>query len=371
MSKRLVAFAAVVVAVVAGAAAGELWLTQVFRARGPAATARRVQVAPGLTVRGVLDRLGAAGALAHPRLTELYLRIHRERLEVKAGAYDIPAHASAAEVVQQLAAGRVVLEQLTVVEGSRFSDFRHELATDPAVRATLRGKTDAEVMAAIGHPGEQPEGRFFPDTYRFAAGTTDVAILELAYNEMSRVLASAWTGRESGLPIHTAYQALILASIVEKETALASERPLIAGVFVSRLRKGMRLQSDPTVIYGMGSRYDGDIRSRDLVTDTPYNTYTRAGLPPTPICLPGRASILAAVRPEVTGALYFVATGDPDGSHDFSATLRQHDVALRKYLSRLRAEGLMPGESRVPSHATRSTRRTRSAHPMHPTRSDR
>jgi UPF0755 protein len=193
-------------------------------------------------------------------------------------------------------------------------------------------------MAALGHPGEFPEGRFFPDTYRFAAKTTDVEILGLAYNAMQRVLDGAWQQRTSDLPFQTPYEALTLASIVEKETGLPAERPKIAGVFVTRLRKGMRLQTDPTVIYGLGVSYDGDIHTRDLVTDTPYNTYTRAGLPPTPIALPGRESVLAAVRPQESGEIYFVATGSGDGGHHFSKTLEEHNAAVKSYLDHLRAQ---------------------------------
>ncbi len=328
--------------VAAGAFAALTWLDSQYRAPGPAQASIRIEVSPGSTVRGVLNHLAAAGALAHPRLTELYLRLHGRHFSIKAGEYEVPARASAAAVVALLAEGRVVLEQLTVVEGATFADFRQELESDPHVRATLRGKSAAEVMAAIGHPGEQPEGRFFPDTYRFASGTAETEILRMAYDKMSQVLAAAWAERSPDVPFTTPYEALTLASIVEKETGLASERPLIAGVFVARLRKGMKLQSDPTVIYGMGSQYDGDIHTRDLTTDTPYNTYTRAGLPPTPIALPGRDSILAAVRPKETGALYFVATGDGDGGHHFSATLEEHDAALRHYLIRLREQGILP-----------------------------
>ncbi|HTX25301.1 MAG TPA: endolytic transglycosylase MltG [Steroidobacteraceae bacterium] len=335
--KRL-ALLAIPLAVAAAAAGygGALWLGHDFRAPGPAPSALRIQVEPGTTVRTVLGRLASVGALNHPRLTEVYLRLHGRRFSIKAGEYEVPAHASAADIVALLAAGRVVLEQLTIVEGTTFDDFRRALESDPQVRSTLRGKSDAEVMAAIGHGGEDPEGRFFPDTYRFASGTSDVELLKLAYDKMQRVLAAAWAGRLADLPLRTPYDALILASIIEKETGLAAERPLVAGVFIGRLRKGMRLQADPTVIYGMGASYDGQIRTRDLVTDTPYNTYTRTGLPPTPIALPSRGSILAAVRPQETGALYFVATGE--GGHRFSATLEEHDEAVQHYLARLRAQ---------------------------------
>ena len=338
MLKRLILLVAALLALGAAAFVADVWLARAFVAPGPAQQALRVQVEQGMSARGVLGLLQRQGALRSARLTELYLRLHGRALGIKAGEYEIPPRASAAQVVTLLAEGRVVLEQLTVVEGATFSDFRRGLAEHPKVRATLTGKSDAEVMLALGHAGESPEGLFFPDTYRFAAGTSDLEILRLAYGRMHAMLAECWMQRAQDLPVHSPYEALILASIIEKETGLASERPVIAGVFVARLRKGMRLQSDPTVIYGLGERYDGDIHDRDLTTDTPYNTYTRAGLPPTPIALPGRESILAAVRPDVTGALYFVATGDGDGAHHFSATLEEHDAAVRHYLARLRSQ---------------------------------
>jgi UPF0755 protein len=230
----------------------------------------------------------------------------------------------------------VVLESLTVVEGWTFADMRRVIEAHPQIKVTLRGKDPAEIMIAIGHPGEHPEGRFFPDTYRFAAGTTDREILELAYRKMSAALDAGWAARAPDLPLASPYDALILASIIEKETGLASERPHIAGVFTNRLRKNMRLQTDPTVIYGIGPSYDGNIRERDLRTDTPYNTYTRAGLPPTPIALPSREAIEAATHPLDTGDLFFVASGEGDGSHVFSATLEEHNAALARYLARLR-----------------------------------
>jgi peptidoglycan lytic transglycosylase G len=342
---RRIALIVLALAVLSAAGYGAVTsLAREYAAPGPARAAIRIEVQSGSTVRGVLKHLAAAGALAHPRLTELYLRLHGRRFSIKAGEYEVPAHASAADVVTLLAEGRVVLEQLTVVEGATFADFRQELEHDPHVRATLRGSSDDAVMAALGHPGEHPEGRLFPDTYRFASGTAETEILKVAYDKMNEVLAAAWAERAANLPLATPYQALILASIVEKETGLASERPLIAGVFIERLKKGMRLQSDPTVIYGMGPEYSGDIHTRDLTTDTLYNTYTRAGLPPTPISLPGREAILAAVRPAETGNLYFVATGDGDGGHHFSATLAEHDAAVRHYLSRLRDQGLLPAK---------------------------
>jgi UPF0755 protein len=332
----------VVVVLAAAVAGGYFWLQEAFYAPGPSTGIVRIQVEQGASVRTVLTELARQGALKSPRAVELYLRIrrhtqgHQPRIQV--GLYEIPAGASPAQILDSFDQGRVVLEQLTVIEGSRFADLRRALDNHAAVTHTLQGKSDAEVMGALGHPGEFPEGRFFPDTYRFAAKTTDVEILGLAYSAMQRTLDDSWQKRSADLPFQTAYEALILASIVEKETGLAAERPKIAGVFVTRLRKGMRLQTDPSVIYGLGASYDGDIRTRDLTTDTPYNTYTRTGLPPTPIALPGRESILAAVQPQETGEIYFVATGTGDGGHHFSRTLEEHNAAVKSYLVHLRAQ---------------------------------
>ena len=322
--------------------AARMWLAAQFEAPGPAPLAMQVTVPPGLSVRGVLGRLQSAGALRCATCTQLYLRLTGRRLTIKAGDYAVDAHASAGDVIEMLEQGRVILEQLTVVEGTRFSDLRQQLEANPRVRSLLKGRSDAEVMAAIGHPGEAPEGRFFPDTYRFAAGTTDVELLKLAYSSMRAALSEAWNVRAADLPLQSPAQALVLASMVEKETGLPAERPHIAGVFMTRLRRGMRLQSNPTVIYGLGAAYDGHIHERDLATDTPFNTYTREGLPPLPIALPGRASLLAAVRPQETGDLYFVATGDGQGGHHFSATLAEHNVAVEHYLQRLRSAAGRP-----------------------------
>lgn len=314
------------------------WLKREYLAPGPAAAPSRIQVGQGASVRAVLARLESQGVVHNARAVLWYLKLLAEHPSVQAGTYEIPAHASPEQIVTMFEEGRVLLEQLTVVEGSTFGDFLELLAHEPDVTHTLTGKTPAEVMAALGHPGENPEGRFFPDTYRFAANTTDVTILDLAYEKMSQALAAAWSVRSPGLPFDSPTQALILASMVEKEAQLKSERTRIAGVFVARLRKGMRLQSDPTVIYGLGPKYDGQIHTRDLLADTPYNTYTRAGLPPTPIALPGRESLMAAVQPDETGELYFVATGLGDGAHHFSKTLEEHNSAVKAYLARLRRQ---------------------------------
>ena len=335
MRKFLASLALLIV--LAGVTAAIYWqhATTAMGEVGPHAEALELNVKPGATVRSVLAELDSRGALNDRRAVEIFLRIDGSP-RIRSGRYEIPPRASVADILRQLQEGRVVLETLTIVEGWTFSDMRRAIEAHPHVKATLRGKEIAEVMTAIGHPAEHPEGRFFPDTYRFAAGTSDREILELAYRKMAEALETAWSRRAEGLPIENSYQALILASIVEKETGLASERPRIAGVFTTRLRKGMRLQTDPTVIYGLGVSYDGNIRERDLRADTPYNTYTRPGLPPTPIALPSREALEAVARPLETGDIFFVATGLGDGSHVFSATLEQHNAAVARYLARLR-----------------------------------
>ena len=238
-------------------------------------------------------------------------------------------------MLDRLVSGQVYLHQITAIEGWRFVDLLEAVRNHPAV--TVTPLDPIEIMAALGAPGVNPEGQFAPDTYRFARGTTDLAILEQAYTAMQAQLATVWSGRSPTAAVDTPYEALILASIIEKETALASERRQISGVFSRRLKRGMRLQTDPTVIYGLGSDFDGNLKRTDLNRDTPYNTYTRAGLPPTPIALPGLESLRAAVDPDEGSALYFVATGSADGSHSFSATLEDHNRAVADYLRRLRS----------------------------------
>ncbi|MEJ0084066.1 MAG: endolytic transglycosylase MltG [Pseudomonadota bacterium] len=334
---RKLLWSLVVLLLVAGAAAAIYWqrANAIMRTEGPHLQSVDLLVKPGATVRAVLADLDAKGALADRRAVELVLRV-RGWPQVKTGHYEIPAAATPQQILSQLEEGRVVLESLTIVEGWTFADMRRVIEAHPRIKVTLRGKEISELMAAIGHGGEHPEGRFYPDTYRFAADTTDRDLYALSYRKMSEALEAAWTTRAAALPLANAYDALILASIVEKETGLASERPRIAGVFTTRLRRNMRLQTDPTVIYGIGSSYDGNIRERDLRTDTPYNTYTRAGLPPTPIALPSREAIVAATRPVETGDIFFVATGIGDGSHVFSSTLEAHNAAVAQYLKRLR-----------------------------------
>jgi UPF0755 protein len=326
-----------VVVLLAGAAAAIYWqrANAVMTAAGPHTQSLSLVVKPGATVRAVLAELETRGALADRRAVELFLRL-RGSPQIKTGHYEIPATASPQEILRQLAEGRVVLEALTVIEGWTFADMRRAIEAHSEIRITLRGQDVASIMSAIGHAGEHPEGRFFPDTYRFAGGTTDRDLYALAYRKMAETLDAAWNARAAALPLANSYEALTLASIVEKETGLASERPRIAGVFTTRLRRNMRLQTDPTVIYGLGSAYDGNIRERDLRTDTPYNTYTRGGLPPTPIALPSKEAIEAVTRPLETGDIFFVATGNGDGSHVFSATLEAHNAAVARYLAKLR-----------------------------------
>lgn len=249
--------------------------------------------------------------------------------KLQAGEYAVPAGTTARELLQRMAAGDVIQHRFTIVEGWTFKQVRAALAQEPGLRQTLASTGDAEIMQKLGAGTEHFEGRFLPETYTWTRGDTDLEILSRAYKAMQRVLAETWDKRSAGVPLDSAYQALILASIVERETGKKEERPAIAGVFARRLKLGMKLQTDPSVIYGLGASYDGNLRRRDLETDTPYNSYTRTGLPPTPIAMPGLAALQAAVNPAAGDALYFVARGD--GSHEFSATLDAHNRAVARY----------------------------------------
>lgn len=291
----------------------------------------------GASLTSVVWDLNRRGLLEYPRLLLLWARVTHQTTGMKAGEYELHPGLSPASLLQLLRSGDVFLHRITFIEGTTFAEALRVLQADSAIKQTLGAKPDETVMRLLGEPGVAAEGQFYPDTYRFARGTTDLEILSIAHRRLRAELDKAWSERAADLPLANPREALILASIVEKETALERERPQVAGVFVERLRRGMKLQTDPTVIYGMGAAFDGDIRSADLRRDTPYNTYTRAGLPPTPICLPGAASIQAAVQPVMSGAVFFVASGDNDGSHYFSATLAEHDAAVRRYLAKLRA----------------------------------
>jgi UPF0755 protein len=293
-----------------------------------------LEVESGRPLRRVSGDLGQRGVLEHPWALDLYARATGDATRIRAGEYKLESGTTPLTLVDQLVAGQVFLHQLTVVEGWRFSELLSAVRAHPAIRA---GTQDgAAIMAALGEPGVHPEGQFFPDTYRFPKGTSDVDLLRTAHAALTEQLEASWNARTEQIEVRSPYEALILASIIEKETALPTERQLISGVFNQRLRRNMRLQTDPTVIYGLGEAYDGNLRRQDLERDTPYNTYTRAGLPPTPIALPGKASLDAAVMPEATEAVYFVATGRGDGSHYFSATLEEHEKAVRDYLRQLR-----------------------------------
>lgn len=344
MKAKWIILALVLVCLLAGG--GTLaWLRQVARSAatqpGQATTTQQFEISQGSSLRSVLRQLQQRQLITDARHLEWYLRFSKpdplEGREIQAGRYRIEPGHTPLEILHQLVEGRVVMERVTILEGWTFAQMRALLATLPELRQTITGRSDAQIMAELGAPDVPAEGRFAPDTYSYAAGaTTDMQVLRMAFQEQQQTLQEAWDARQADLPLATPAEALTLASIVEKETGLASERARVAGVFVNRLRQGMRLQSDPTVIYGIRDHYDGNIHRSDLTTDTPYNTYTRAGLPPTPIALPGREAIIAALNPEKTDALYFVAIGDGSGGHYFSATYAEHNRALQRYLQRLR-----------------------------------
>ncbi|RMF99262.1 MAG: endolytic transglycosylase MltG [Gammaproteobacteria bacterium] len=326
----------VVFAIAAGAAwlAWQRWLDAPLQVP---ADGYLLELPPGTTVTGLTRRLEADRVLGQGWLLAWQARLSGQSRQLQAGEYLVEPGTTPRGLLAQLVAGRVRLHALTIVEGWTVRDLLAALRAHPAIRHTLRAEGPQALAAELGLERPHAEGLFFPDTYRFPRGTSDIELLGQAHELMQRRLAAAWARRAPGLPLRDPYEALILASIIERETALDSERPIIAGVFIRRLQRGMRLQTDPSVIYGLGSDFDGDLRRRDLRRDTPYNTYTRSGLPPTPIALPGEASLLAAVQPAPGDALYFVATGLPDGSHVFSATLAEHQAAVARYLRRLRS----------------------------------
>ena len=286
-------------------------------------------VKAGATLKAVARDLAAARVLPAEWPLVALARVRGVDRGIKAGNYEIETGITLPGLLERLTQGDVTEVSLTIVEGSTYGELRAALAADAGVAGNGKTLSDAELMAKIGAAGSAPEGWFFPDTYFFAAGSSDVAILGRAHRLMQARLDAAWAKRAPDLPLKNPYEALILASIVEKETGRPADRPLIASVFVNRLKAGMRLQTDPTVIYGMGRRFDGNLRKRDLETDTPYNTYTRDGLPPTPIALPGQASIDAVTNPPPTPYLYFVARGD--GTSEFSANLADHNRAVAKF----------------------------------------
>lgn len=306
--------------------AGLWWANQPLSlARDPVDLA----IEPGTSPRGVANLVVESGAQVNPTLLYWVFRLSGRAREIKAGSYEVGQGTTPYSLLRKLVRGDETLRAITLVEGWNFRQFRQALAKAEAIKPDTQGLSDSAIMETLGRPGLAAEGRFFPDTYNYAKGASDLAVLKRALRAMDQHLEKAWSQRAQGLPLKSPEEALTLASIVEKETGRASDRAMISGVFNNRLRIGMLLQTDPTVIYGLGERFDGNLRRRDLLADTPWNTYTRAGLPPTPIAMPGKAALLAAVQPASTKALYFVARGD--GTSQFSATLDEHNRAVNKF----------------------------------------
>jgi UPF0755 protein len=287
------------------------------------------EVRSGAALSTLAHRLHDAGVLPHWAALTLLARATRSDRAIKAGSYEIERGITLPQLLAKLTQGDVTQAAVTIVEGTTFAELRRTLRDTPHVAHDVADLADADLLARIGAVETSPEGLFFPDTYFLATGSSDAALLKRAYRLLHERLDAAWARRSPDLPLATPYDALILASIVEKETGHADDRARIASVFVNRLRRGMRLQTDPSVIYGMGARFDGNLRKRDLETDSPYNTYVRDGLPPTPIALPSQASLDVVVNPPATDYLYFVSRGD--GTSEFSTTLSDHNRAVSKY----------------------------------------
>ena len=312
-------------------AAAGWWLARPLPLAGPAV---ELSIEPGTAPREVAAAWVRAGVLTDATLLYQWFRVSGQARRIRAGSYALPPGTTPRALLDKMVQGDEAFERLRLIDGWTFRQVRAALAQAPQLNPGSAGLSDAQLMAAIGHGGLAPEGRFSPDTYLYSRGVSDLTVLRRAAALQGQRLATVWAGRAAGLPISTPEQALVLASIIEKETGLASDRGRIAGVFINRLRIGMPLQTDPSVIYGLGEAFDGNLRKRDLLADTPFNTYTRPGLPPTPIAMPGLASLRAAVQPEATRALYFVARGD--GSSVFSGTLAAHNQAVNQYQRLLR-----------------------------------
>lgn len=329
LKKLLVLFASALLLLGAGTG---LWLWQGLKTLEqpvPLDEPRLVSVPAGTAFSRVALMLEQDGLLERSLWLRLYGRLFPEQTRIRAGDYELTSGMSVANLVDAMVRGDVKHWTVRVIEGRTFRDLRRVLAEAERLQKVTTDWPDEKIMEALGRPGEHPEGRFFPDTYMYTSTDSDLDLLRRAYQRMETVLAEEWAGRKEGLPYKSPYEALIMASIVERETGVPEERAEVAGVFVRRLQKGMRLQTDPTVIYGMGDNYKGRISSRDLRTYTPYNTYRIHGLPPTPIALPGREAIHSALHPDDGDTLYFVARGD--GTHVFSRTLAEHQKAVRAY----------------------------------------
>ena len=318
-----------VVLALALAAAAYFWVQAPMPLRGPAATPVDLSIEPGTSAKAIAQAVADAGVEASPTLLYAWFRLSGQSRHMRAGNYEIAPGTSPKRLLSMLVRGEESLRTVTIVEGWNWRQVRQALAKAEQLQPDSRALSDAALMAQLGRPGVAPEGRFYPDTYSYAKGASDLAVLQRAMKAMDKQLQHAWDARQPGAALQSPEQALILASIVEKETGKAHDRAQISGVFNNRLRIGMRLQTDPTVIYGLGEAFDGDLRRVHLTTDTPWNTYTRGGLPPTPIAMPGKAALLAAVQPAKTSAIYFVAKGD--GSSHFSATLDEHNRAVNRY----------------------------------------
>lgn len=289
-----------------------------------------LEIAPGESARGIAEKLSSSGVQTPWVLLYGWFRVSGQSRDIKAGSYEFAPGTTPRSLLSKLVRGEQAFRTVTLVEGWNHRQVFELVRASPDLTQDMEGLSNADIMALIGYPGRHPEGRFFPDTYRVAKRAKASSVLRQAAQAMDKRVAEAWAQRDSTAPLRTPEDALILASIIEKETGLESDRRRIGGVFTNRLRIGMRLQTDPSVIYGLGERFDGNLRRDDLQKDTPYNTYTRAGLPPTPIAIPGAASLRAAVQPAETNSIYFVARGD--GSSQFSATLEEHNAAVRRYI---------------------------------------
>ncbi|GAA4338965.1 endolytic transglycosylase MltG [Variovorax defluvii] len=313
--------------VVLGAgAAGLWWVQQPLKLPAPSVD---LSVEPGTTPKGVAQAVQAAGVAVPWQLLYGWFRFSGQDRQIRAGSYELERGVTPRLLLNMLVRGEEATRSVVLVEGWSFRQVRAALAKAEQLKPDSLGLSDEELMNHFGRPGVHPEGRFFPDTYTYSKGSSDLALLQRAMRAMDKKLEAAWSARASDLPLKSPDEALILASIVEKETGAAKDRAEIAAVFINRLRVGMPLQTDPAVIYGMGTRFDGNLRKKDLQTDTPWNTYTRPGLPPTPISMPGKAALLAAVQPAQSKSLYFVSRGD--GSSHFSTSLDEHNRAVNRY----------------------------------------
>ena len=324
--KVLLLFAVVALALAGFGAGAVWWLNQPLK---QGADIVDLTIEPGNSASVVAQTVADAGVKVDPLLLYAWFRLSGESRNIKAGSYEIEPGQTPRTLLSKLVRGEEALRSITLIEGLTFAQVRQVLVKDSQLRQETRGLTAEAIMTLLGKTGVSAEGRFFPDTYTFAKGTADLAVLKLAMRAMDKNLDAAWSTRLPNTPLKSPEQALILASIVEKETGQGRDRAQIAAVFINRLRIGMLLQTDPTVIFGMGEEFDGNLRKRDLQTDTPWNTYTRPGLPPTPIAMPGRAALIAAVQPAQTTSRYFVARGD--GTSEFSATLDEHNRAVNKF----------------------------------------